>query len=395
MKKVLVLAALTMVSAQAFASKARLTSLQNAAHLTDVQLTFDQPWQTAINGELATVEFGATGGTPNAEGGFVRQWNDSYIGLYLGHQPTALVSTIDKLNFKVNTSGEKFSASKLFALNNPFNVWYGSKAGDITWGANFFYLSSDVKSGGDVSPKTGTTINVTKQKANVMGASVGATNGVWDASLIMGLAGKGQFTNGATAFDVNGSANAIAANAEVELNSKSNMTLLGGYKMDTMYYYGSYNMGSAALSLNGTEAAKADASTMTLGLVNTHAKDGVDFFYGVSYVMEQTKVKPTGGNETKIDTTKLPVIVGVEAEANSWVTLRGSITQSFPLLGSTKTDTGTGTADSNTLGESTTVSAGVGMKFNKFTLDGVLSSGTSGALKTDDIATNASLTYAF
>lgn len=380
MKKVLLIAALSMVAAPAFASKARLNALQGADHLTDVQNSFEKPWQVPANGELATVEFGAKGA--GAEGGFVRQMGEGYLGLYLGHAPTSMIDALGN----VKITGATATTKEIWGLNSPFNVWYGAKNGDMTWGANFFYLASNLKTKRALGG--GAANDVQNSKANAMGVSVGATNGTWDASLVLGLSGKASFE--ATGAMVVNTAPALAAGNEVTFTSKSNMKLMAGYTSDTLYYYGSYGMSGGKLELAGNEAADAEKTNIRLGVINSHKKDGTDFFYGIAYDMETTKEKI---GDTQTDTTKLPLIVGVEAEANSWIVLRGSLTQSFPLLGSKKVKGG----ETDTLADDTSVAAGAAFKFNKFTMDTFMAASTSGNIgfDTPNFLTQTSLTYAF
>jgi len=83
MKKLFVIAAVTLASGAAFASKARVSALGNGAHLTDAQTIFQNPADMTLWGDWATFEMG-TGGpftyTPSSantattshEGGLVR-----------------------------------------------------------------------------------------------------------------------------------------------------------------------------------------------------------------------------------------------------------------------------------------------------------------------------------
>jgi hypothetical protein len=365
MKKTLLIAALTIAAAPAFASKARLSALQSSAHLSDFQNSFTQPQQLTTSGEMATFEWGATtasAGVPNAEGGFVRAMGEGHLGFYLDRQPEALTKALSDLSLTSTQGG----------LNNPFNVLYSAKAGDMTWGANFYYLNSDVK-------------GTTSSKANVMGLAVGATNGMWDANAVIGLAGTINTKN--IAFGT------VTGTQEGKITSKTNIALGGGYQMENMYYYGNYAMGGVKAE-NSTTGAAAFADTsrtdIKIGFVNSHKKDGTDFFYGAAYRMINDK--NDAGTATKTDTTSLPFIIGVEAEAASWLVFRGSITQNV-LLGSTKA----GSADASTLAADTTVAAGLGMKWNKFMLDGTFANTANGKVGFDSTGflSNVSMSYMF
>ncbi|HPI40124.1 MAG TPA: hypothetical protein PLJ21_04925 [Pseudobdellovibrionaceae bacterium] len=333
MKKSLLLAALTLMSASAFASSARVSALQSAAHLSDATKVLTNPDEATKYGEWALFEFGATAA---ANGGFVRGSADSAWGFYLGNNDTDLTRSAGFL-----------------ALENPFNVFYGAKAGDMTWGLGLLYSNSDKK----------TTSK--KQTAQVLTASM--TMGDWDASLKFGLANTADGA-GATTDTYKG---------------KSLMDIKAGYKMDNLYFYGQIK--SSEKEVNTGAAVVTKGSVTKLGVVNSMKKDGADFFYGAAYSMTSNDV---GG--TKTDTTEMPVIIGVEADAASWMVLRASLTQNV-LLGTTKTTVEDTTADN------TTVAAGLGMKWNKWTLDGVLSAGTTGNFGLDgaNFMSNASLTYMF
>ena len=94
--------------------------------------------------------------------------------------------------------------------------------------------------------------------------------------------------------------------------------------------------------------------------------------------------------------THLPFIIGVEADAASWLTLRASAKQNV-ILGSSKVNQG----DSTTIKNNTTVALGAGLKFNKFTLDSTLAAGSvpatagNGSIDANNLMANASLTYMF
>lgn len=389
MKKTLLIAALSMAATPALASKARLSALGNGEHLSDVQRTFDRPYQAAMHGEYATVEFGSNGGTPNAEGGFTRQVSEgNYLGFYVNRRPAALVETV---NTVTDLAG---GAAEAFPLDNGLNVFYGSRSGDMTWGANLYYLSANKKSTAEFSdPADGTALN---RKADVMGVSLGASTDMWEVDAVIGLAGKTSYEIGTAGGDVIGTAGVT------EIQSTSNYTLRGAYKMDNMYYFARYNMGGAKIVTDGTDALKTDRTQIELGLVNTMRSEGTEFFYGVSYLMTNTKntdeagLGVLGGDEQKVDETALPLVVGVEADANSWMVLRGSIRHNLPFLSTTKT-TVDGTGEADTLGGSTVVAAGAGFKFNRFTVDTLIAAASDGEIGFDggNFLTNASLTYSF
>lgn len=362
MKKLFLIAAVSLAATSAFASKARLSALQNAAHVWDAQDVLAKPDRAATMGEFVTFEFGPTvDSTTNAEGGFVRKHGDAAWGAYFGHTSES-VST-----YRTAAKAAPYSlAIGTAAQDNPLNLFYATKTSDMTWGAGLFYTNSDLKA--------------SNEKQNAMGLVGSMTMGALDANLSLGLGNTASKTT---------------SGVETKLTGKTTAKLGVGYAMDSLYYYGSYSMSGAKVETGSTTNADWEASGLTLGVVNSHKKDAVDFFYGLSYVMTSSKDKGTA--DVKVDTSKLPVIVGIEADAANWLTFRASLTQNI-IIGSTKTTTA-GVGDANNNADDTVVAAGVGMKWNKFAWDGTLSSASSstGAFGLDgsNFLARTSLTYMF
>jgi hypothetical protein len=356
MKTMTIIVAVALAATSAYASKARLKALHGANHLSDTRDVFVKPDQALAHGEFVSLETsanaaGANDTAPNAEGGFTRKMSDTMaMGAWLGNKSSLSSVALDP------------------KLNNPLNLYFASKAGDMTWGLGLNYSNFENKAVNSKSSSMG------------LNASVTSTAG-WDAQLGLGLTGEA--TTG------------TAAAAVTKYEQKSPMLISGGYWMDTMYLYGKYAMGGGKVKdiASGTTTTDKDASAIQVGVVNSHKKDGADFFYGVSYLMTTDKVK----DGTKTESTSLPVIVGIEADATSWMVLRGSIEQNV-LLGSTKTTPNAGTASEVTMQDNTTVAAGLGLKLGKFMVDGSLAATNSASGKVGSDAnflSEVALTYAF
>ena len=363
MKKLLVLAAVTLASTSAFATKARLSSLSTSAHLTDVQTIFNNPSDLNLMGTWATFETGATNTSvnnpsPQAEAGFARTMGDARWGFYLGHTGIATANRLQAAGATVPAAG-----NTALIEENPINLFYAAKAGDISWGLGLNYSNSDQK---------GTT-----GKQSAMGLTGGMRMGQWDASLGLGLTDTAQFGT---------------VGAETKWTGKMAADLRGGYSMDNWYFNGRYAMSGGKAETGTTTNVDLENSTITLGATNITKVDGGEFFWGASYVMETKNDKKAD----KLETTNLPVVIGIEADAASWLVLRGSITQTV-LLSSTKTtpQPPATAADTATLQNNTKVSAGAGIKFNKFTLDGSLAAQTTGNINGGSLLANAGLTYNF
>lgn len=362
MKKVLLIAALTMASAPALASKARLNALGNSQHLRDIQDTFVRPDGVMKYGEWATAEFGAVGTTTgSANGGFVRSAGDSAWGLYLGQQSASVAA-----------SRNNAAPANFLGAENPINVLYGSKAGDMDWGLNFYYSTADKKSG---TPNT--------QKQNAMSLAVGASAGAWDARAILGLGNSATNDNAGT---------------ETKLTGKTSMELGGGYWMDSMYLFGKYSMGGHKIETGTAVGTDLSRTTIELGVVNTHKQDATEFFYGaaLSMVTADDKKTDVATDDTKTTTNSMPIWFGIEAEATSWLVFRGAVKQNFFLFGSSKTEVN-GAGEADTINHNTTVSAGAGLKWGKWNLDGTLAAAGSGTFGLDgnNFLGTTALTYTF
>lgn len=355
MKKLLVLAAVTLASTSAFASKARMGALSNSPHLVDTQTIFVNPAELNTMGAWATFETGPTNASdatanPQAEAGFVRTMGDARWGFYLGH--TGVASTV-----------RQQATPNFFVEENPINLFYADKMDDISWGLGFNYSNSDQKATG---------------KQSAMGLTGGMMMGPWEATLGLGLSDTAKFG---------------AAGAETKWTGKAAADVRVGYTMDAWYFHGGYAMSGGKAEDTTTTLNDIENSSITLGFINSTKGEGSDFFWGASYLMNTRNDKAAGQN--KVETTNLPVIVGIEADAASWLVLRGSITQTV-LLSSTKTTPVGGAAgDAQTLANNTTVAAGAGIKFNKFMLDGSLAAQNTGLINGASLLANAGLTYTF
>lgn len=357
MKKMLVLAAVALATTSAYASKARLTALQGAAHIIDTRNVLPKPDQALTHGEFATFELSANAAgnndqAPAAEGGFVRKIGNGALGAYLGNKGGLAHSSLGLLN------------DYSYKIQNPLNLFYANKMGDYTWGLGLQYANTETKA--------------SKQKSSVMGLTLGANGSNWDAQLALGLTGE-------------------ASNSETQkLEQKSPMSLNAFYTLvDSLSIYAGYEMLGAKLKNSGTVATDTDKSTIKLGVINSHKKDGAEFFYGAELQSITTKIK----DGDKTETTALPLIMGVEADATSWLVMRASLTQTL-LLGTTKTTPATGASSETTLTDNTKAAAGLGLKLGKFMVDGTLAATnantTSGKLGTDNnFLADLGVTYKF
>jgi len=347
MKKIIGIA-LMIAGSSAFASKARYNALGQAAHLTDTQTVFNIPSDMMSLPELMEFNFGSNAIGQNTDGGMIRSAGDARIGFFLGAVDSA--RTGDYLG-----------------IENPFSVVYGAKAGDMTWGVLFSYASSKVKKD-DSSAFDDKSQDFMKLTGSVV---MGDTT----VALDLGLANKAK-----------GNADATPASGDQDHEfSKTPMELSVYHKMGEWTVYGDYKNEVEKDNAGGSEV-KTTTSTMKLGGVHAMKSEGADFFYGLEYTMIDAKA-----GSTKSQASMFPVILGIETDAASWLTLRGSVKQNV-LLGTTKV---TGASGPDTIIHDTTINAGMGFKFTKSTLDITLTSASTGAINGSSFGANAGMTYLF
>ena len=380
MKKLLTLA-LVLSSASAFATRARVTALGNSAHLTDVSGVYSTPSDMVTLGDSLTLESGATannfataGAAPNAtdssdinlgaEGLLIRSMGDAKFALGLGHDDAGTFSYRSAANL-IKTNSSLTYAIK--PQQNPLFLAYATKMADMNVGAGLRYSNYDDKKG--------------DEKESTMGLTIDASTSKWDVALDLGL--TDEWKTGATNASPNDS-----------YKAKSAITLTGGYNLtDSLYVNAGFTTGGFKMEDNAVEVADVDASSYNVGITESMKKDGSEFFYGAGLTSTTVKEK---SSDTKATSLKMPLIIGVEAEANSWLTIRGSVTQNLLLVDSDKTTTGAATSVETAPGaNSTKLAAGAGLKFNKLTVDGSILASGSQVINGANLLGTVGLTYAF
>lgn len=369
MKKLLVIA-VALASVNAFATRARVNALGNSPHLIDTQTVYGNPADMFfVGGDYVTIETGkttATGLNDGAEGMVVRSFGDAKFGFSLGHDSDVAVQ-------QRGLAAAAFTSAVNYLQQNPIELTYGMKAGDLAWAGTFVY--SNYKS------KTG--IN---EKEDTMGLRGGLRMGALDAKFGLGLANNYQN-------DTDGKfKGTLSVSAGV------------GYAMDNLYFHGFVRQSGFKVegpAPTNTELAKVDLTTIEATVTSSHKKDGSEFFYGAGLASATVKNSPAGG-EVKTTSLGLPVWMGLEVDAASWAVLRGSIKQTV-LINDSKTETSPTPAGTDTEfspgPNNTVVNVGAGLKFNKITIDGSLE-GLSGATASQQLNSNTllgtvGLTYMF
>lgn len=369
MKQLLVIA-IALASVNAFASRARVTSLGNAPHLVDTQTVYSNPSDIMILGDYVNFESGTnanpsnTAQNANSEGMITRSMGNSKFGLGLGNQSknASIWTGAGLRSFASSAAG----LGTIKSQQNPVTFVYGTKVDDMNLAGSLIYSNFNDKFAGE--------------KESSAGIRLGLRTGNWDAKLGLGLLNT--YENSAAKFK---GTTGISAGA--------------GYMMEDTYFNGFIETaGFKAEDAAGTELRKFNTMTISLGALKSIKKDGSELFYGIGLTNGSTKID-NAGVETKISTMSLPITLGMEVDAASWLTLRGSVTQST-VINSSKTELAGSTAAETAPGANNTVaSVGAGLKFNKLTLDGSLQGLTGGAqsqnLSGNELLTQVGVTYLF
>jgi hypothetical protein len=370
MKKTLVIAGLAVLSTSAFASKARMEALGQSNggshYIMDSRSVFLNPAE--LNGmknyivtEWGTGAYADTSAAPRAEGGFFRDAGSFAYGLYLGNNDS---------RFGAHSTIQ----AGMVDQTNAMDLFLAGDMG-MKWGARLHYANS----------KNETT--TTEKKHSSLGLGLGVTQGDMSAHLNIDLADKATGTG-------------AAAQGGYESKLKPSFTLGGSYAWMGNTFFVDYT--SNKLDSTTTTTTTYKYSDIAVGAARTmEVNPGARVFGDATLHIEKSENYTTSyattatAGTTKY--TRLPVTLGMEAEATSWLTVRGSISQNV-ILG-----TFTNAASKKiTKTDSTNVAAGATLNFGKLkvdgtvgTLDGAGAAGEKGVLSTSNLLTRVGLTYNF
>jgi hypothetical protein len=372
---VLVIAGLAVLSTNAFASKARVQALgqdtnRGSEYIADSRNVFRNPaalnetknylvteWGSAVNSDSSNA--------PRAEGGFFREMGAFNYGLYLGNDGSN--------NATRTTNG-------FLAQDNALDLFLAGDMG-VKWGARLHYAGGKDEA---------TTANVSK-KNTAYGIGLGVVAGA-----IEGYANV----------DISDKSEGAAASGD-EWKLKPSYLVGGSFTWTDYTFFASYENTKAEQKLiTGSTTAKTIAKTSAIvaGAGRTMEINPTARVFGDVKVSIASSEDTTGGaaaGKTKVNT--LPVTFGMEADATSWLTLRGSVVQNL-FLNETKDVNGKKKTNAN----STTVAAGATLNFGKLKVDGLIGTtpasrqGTTitgdtnqGVLTTDNLMSRVAVSYWF
>ncbi|MFP5489987.1 MAG: hypothetical protein ACLGG0_00695 [Bacteriovoracia bacterium] len=390
MKKHLVLgAALAVLATPAFATKARLVALGEdiggSQYINDNRNIFLNSAHANNYKDTAIFELGGDGaaGTkadannnPQAEGGVLYGWNNMVAGAYFGGESAS-----------VNEArGYLVTNRRVIHQDNQLDLFLAGES-SVKWGANLTYSQN----------KDDTDGTFEDLESQTLSARLGVIAGKFEA-----------FANVSLINSFEGDLDAGAGDKE-EFKGKLGYELGGTYRIDNQasvfafWRHAAWEQESSVSQVATTAAApaytgEADAQTdrFIVGYGReTKLNDKATLFYKVSYVLNKRELDTKDDGKATIDDYAVPVVVGLEVDAASWLTLRGSISQSIineqdndydeDLLPLVNTNVVAQNPDKKrTKANTTSVRSGATLKFGDFAIDGLLM--TSAATATNNTA---------
>lgn len=390
MKKQLTVAlGLAVLATPAFASKARLQALgednYGSAYINDNRNIWLNAAQINNHKDLVTYEFGTenTGddaATPRGEGGVYKTHGNLVYGLHFG----GASSTGNAMRAAAGLTGA--------GEQNNVDVFVGGDAG-LKWGANLGYA----KSSNDIRTQGASTES--------MRTRLGVISGDTQAYANINLLNNAKGTNGA------------GAKFEGDM----------GYQVGVIQAWNGNTLFADYRSFDATRTTtnKKDIGLKRLEVGIGHVErlnDKTSLFTKASYVNAKVDNEAAAGSTfaagagcgtgnaaiacEEYKTSQVPVVVGLETEATSWLTLRGSV--GTVVWGSEEDK-----SNERSIQNATIINAGATLKFGELSVDGVIgnndgttgtafgnasgnaANGTNGQLRTDTLMSRVSMTYRF
>ena len=356
---------------------------------------------------------------PKAKGGFLRKSGDNVYGVYLGNESntSSLLRTLAtganaaQAALPVGQGGADTDGT-LSGSDNQLDLFYGGKSSFGDWGVNLVYASSS---------NEGTNRNNDTAHA----VRLGLKNEGWDA-----------FANISTGNKAERVTTTAAGENFHQFEGSLGLHLGGGAKVgETGRVYGfvktfsweqTDSLGTTAGTLLGPftdgrgQAGTVEGSFMTYAVgYGSVVKSGKGtWFSNIEYRHKEVELKFTTQAEAK--NTYVPLTVGYEFDAASWLTLRGSVRHniigtmennnygSLNILAS-NVATGEFGADTGgtkqTMANSTDISAGASFNLGSLRIDGFIgtTAGTrggaaeadEGVLALDNLLTRVAMVYNF
>lgn len=345
---------LAVLSTPAFASRARLESLGQAKdgsyYVDDSRNMFLNPAQLSNYKKKLWLEYGSnattgiTGqeqfGSSLAQGGFSNTFGDYTYAVYVNRQSDRVLNTLKLAN-------SILTGSTLIAPDKAFELFIAGE-GSVKWGIDLYYAAA--------MNKGATNIATT----NVFAVKLGVVADKLEAFTTVGITSSAKNDLGGT-------------NNSNELKGKFAIDLGLTYAQDNAKYKANFSTFGSTLNQLGTDTV--DATTMIAGLGAGWKKEvgkSVTMWsiVGVDYEKDSAEKGATLAPSAVMTVYNIPLTLAAEAQATSWLTVRGSLSHS--ILGQKIQG-----LNKDSVNGVTAVAAGVGMTFGDVQIDGVVGSSAS------------------
>jgi hypothetical protein len=376
MKKTIAVAmGLAVLSGSAFASKARLQALgedtNGSAFINDNRNIFYNAAQVNNHKDMVTMEWGDA----DAEGGFLRQSGNLVYGLHFGKANADWATTYRAAGGQLATDAAK--------EENVWDFFIGGDAG-MQWGAGLTYGKYSKTDKDDTS---GSETDKNDMR-DTMRLRFGVTHGDLQVGLVYGLTNKASHADGEN------------DTVDVSVTGKSDMDLNVAYQMNGMHLLLDYMSMSAEAENDADtldETYKKDS--MSLGVAKLQKiNDTARANYKIAYTTVNEENNSFVEDDKDTETT-LAATLGVEVDAKSWLTLRGSVKHNIMH---TDKEVGDKTEVVTSGASSTDVATGASLMFGDLQFDGIIGAtdvagagNEDGTLRTDALMTEVSMTYRF
>jgi hypothetical protein len=347
MKNLALILGLMIAASPAFASRARLESLgegkNGSFYINDSRNIFLNPAQIVKHKKKLWLEFGGEPGavqdtaiTPRGQGGFSNTFGDFTYGLYLNQTSERTLGTLSSLNTGLGASGIP-AGFQFLAPDSTIEAFFAGE-GAMNWGLSVFYAGNSEQG----------------RSASQLGARLGIESGNLSVFTTVGIITK---------------SNVSGAPVLGDLEAKGKIGIDAGvtYTMDSFTWFGKFLTIGTDVTSSNVAAQNAEYRLQNYGIGFGYTKEWsktVTMFTRLEGDYQRQTVN--GGSASKV--WNVPIVLAAEAQALSWLAVRGSIAQS--LLG--RSDAG-----NHDLAGTTTVAGGLGATFGDVSIDGLISMGST------------------
>ena len=364
MKNLTLVLGLMIIASPAFATSARLNALgENGAtgsyYVQDVRDTFLNPAQIVHFKKHFVLEFAPTD-SASAQGLFTNTFGDYTYGVSLNNNSVRATTA-------VNTANAFLGTNQVLGPSRTIEAFLAGEATDMNWGLSLFYSGNGDRNNVDATTNaTGGT-----RTSHLFGVRAGVDMNNFAVFTTVGITSDTQLQDGTVNPDLKG---------------KVSVDVGATYTMDNTVAFAKFTTYGTDMSASG---ATTEFRTQSYGIGLGHkyeASKSVALFSR----LEADYTKSTQSNVADAKSWNVPVAVGAEAQALSWLALRGSIVQS--LVGQNETVSGTNLVRTN---GSTSLNAGAGLTFGDVQIDGTLSTAVAGNFGIGSPLANVAFSYNF